>query len=332
MRTAAHLEQKYNFGENFANVMGISTDLRNYVDAVGSALRNEYNEFIKEIYANINRTISDALEDYVKTGDFEQFQENLKTALDTMKDDISDAEETFRVFSEELAKSIQLHPEGGVGIGRESDKENTLQVGWAAEFDKETVFRGNSYCAHNPGTPGASGYVAVASIEITGANADAPIAFQLTRRNAERSMTVYVQFANADSTEPDLESVKFEGEDYGAFLCQESESVWLLYVAKADPDDEVTVQRWSASPYMDDRIEVSFPEGEQVDELPEACYEVIPVVPQSALVDVIFPVGHTVLMYDTADPNELYPGTTWEKITGEFPPVDTQISAWRRTA
>lgn len=336
VRTATHLEQKYNFGETFGKMQGAQTDIRNYVNALEKALREEYNELINTIYGNTEKIITDALKGYMQTGDFEQFQKDLETTLNTMRDDISDVEEAFQDALQDLIdameKSIRFHPEGGVGIGRDAAKANTLQVGWAAEFGKETVFLGNSYCAHNLGTPGASGFVAVASIEITDANADAPITFQLTRRSAGRTMTVYVRFANVDLAEPDLESVKFEGEDYGAFLCQESESVWMLYVAKADPDDEITVQRWSASPYMNDRITLTFPDGVQVEELPETYHEATPVVSQSALVDVIFPVGHTLLMYDTADPNELYAGTAWEKIVGEFPPADTQISAWRRTA
>ncbi len=89
VRTAAHLEQKYNFGQSFAELMGISTDIRNYVEAVGSALREEYNEFVTKIYRDTEKIVMEALANYVKTGDFESFQQTLESEFQVMADRIS---------------------------------------------------------------------------------------------------------------------------------------------------------------------------------------------------------------------------------------------------
>lgn len=89
VRTAANLEQKYNFGESFAKIMGISTDTRNYVDKVESELRQEFNEQVTKIYRDTEQVVIEALKNYVKTGDFEEFQQTLESEFVVMADRIS---------------------------------------------------------------------------------------------------------------------------------------------------------------------------------------------------------------------------------------------------
>lgn len=208
--------------------------------------------------------------------------------------------------------------EDGVGIGKVPDKANTLQVGWDAEFDKDLVQIGNSYCSYSLGTSGVKGYVAVARIEITHTNANAPITFYLTRRNADSTMTVHVRFKNVSNIAPELDKISYEGVNYGAFLYQESSSVWVLYVEKTAQNDPITVQRWTTSPFMDGRAVVTFPVNEQVETLPQPWYRAGPFTPRN-IMDAFFPVGHIMLLYSHADPNDMYPGTTWVRIYGAFP-------------
>ena len=42
-------------------------------------------------------------------------------------------------------------------------------------------------------------------------------------------------------------------------------------------------------------------------------------LPVRSVLDSIFPVGYILLLYSHADPNTMYPGTTWERISGAFP-------------
>ncbi len=208
--------------------------------------------------------------------------------------------------------------EDGMGIGRVPDKANTLQVGWDAEFDKDVVQRGNSYSSYSLGTAGVKGYVVAARIEIIHTNANAPITFYLTRRNANSTMTVHVRFQNVSNLTPGMDSITYEGANYGAFMYQESASVWVLYVEKTAQNDPITVQRWTTSPFMDGRAVVTLPINEQVDTLPTPWYRAGPLIAKSIL-DCFFPVGSIILRYDHADPNTMYPGTTWVRIYGAFP-------------
>lgn len=89
VRTAANLEQKYNFGESFAELMGISRDTRNYVDKVESELRNEFNQQVTAIARDTEKIIMTALERYVQTGDFEEFKSTMDSEFLIMADRIS---------------------------------------------------------------------------------------------------------------------------------------------------------------------------------------------------------------------------------------------------
>lgn len=89
VRTASHLEQKYNFGESFAQLLGISNDTRMYVDKVESELRNEFRNQVTQIARDTEQIIMTALEEYVKTGDFEEFQQTMDSEFVVMAEQIS---------------------------------------------------------------------------------------------------------------------------------------------------------------------------------------------------------------------------------------------------
>lgn len=173
----------------------------------------------------------------------------------------------------------------------------------------------NSYCFYSEGTPGAKGYVAIAQIEITHTNANAPITFYLTRRNAGSTMTVHVRFQNISGTNPGIDTITYEGSNYGAFLCQASDSVWTLYVEKTSQNDPITLQKWTTSMFMDGRILVTHPGG-QVETLPQPYYRATPAKLQSIL-DYIYPVGSIYLSYSHVSPADLF-GGTWVRIENAF--------------
>ena len=64
-------------------------------------------------------------------------------------------------------------------------------------------------------------------------------------------------------------------------------------------------------------MEITFP-GDLVSVLPTPWYRAGPFAPQN-IMDTFFPVGHIMLLYSHADPNTMYPGTTWVRIYGAFP-------------
>lgn len=207
----------------------------------------------------------------------------------------------------------------GAGIGKVPEKANTLQVGWDAEFDKGIVRAGNKYSFSSPGVANTAGFVRMARITITAANADTPITFVFTQRKAQSPMTVHACLNNAALTASNLSSFTYEGTNYGAYLVHADTLVWDLYVLKSSTWDTITLQDWWMSYPMQSRCTVTF-HGDLVDTVPQGLdgyYRALPIVSRSIL-DSFYPVGYILLLYSHADPNTMYPGTTWVRITNAF--------------
>jgi hypothetical protein len=206
--------------------------------------------------------------------------------------------------------------EDGAGIGKVPEKPNTLQVGWLAEFENSTRHIGNTYTVGSPGETGVLGYVRIAEITITGMAANSPIVFELVRRGANTPMVVSVLFVSDNTLDPKLQTIWYEGSNYDVRLKQSSASVWDLYVAKVDANDDITLSRWYTSTYMEDRVSVKFP-CNLVSAVIGTWYKATPAVLRS-IIDCLLPVGMIIHLYSHADPEEMYPGTRWERLENTF--------------
>lgn len=89
VRTATDLEQKYQFGKQFAELMGIAMDARESVDSLASTLRNEFLEQVTAITRNTEEIILSALRDYALTEDVNTLEETLKAELSIMASSIT---------------------------------------------------------------------------------------------------------------------------------------------------------------------------------------------------------------------------------------------------
>ena len=89
VRTAAALEQKFNFGKTFSEMLGLINDARKSVDAVESTLRSEIKEQVTSITRDTERIVMAALESYVETGDLEELEQTVKAELSVMAEKIS---------------------------------------------------------------------------------------------------------------------------------------------------------------------------------------------------------------------------------------------------
>ena len=89
VRTASDLEQKYNFDKTFAELMGIATDARDKVDSVESTLRSEFEEKYTTISRDTEKIVMEALAEYVKTGDLEEYKKTVQSQFKVMADSIS---------------------------------------------------------------------------------------------------------------------------------------------------------------------------------------------------------------------------------------------------
>ncbi len=219
---------------------------------------------------------------------------------------------TTRATSASTAFSLfDWHPDGtGARFGGVAELSHTLQN------DLELRQVGNRYAFNSPGVAGTSGFVHMASIEITAANADTPITFIFSRRQALTDMKVTIQLRNSAMTASSLSSIRYEGTNYGAFLVQTSTLVWDLYIQKGSNYDTIALQDWYTSSTMAGRIKVTFP-GDLVDTVPNPYHRATPAVLESIL-DAFMPVGFVLTLYSHADPNDMYPGTTWVRITNGF--------------
>lgn len=196
-----------------------------------------------------------------------------------------------------------------LAFGKVSEESGTLE--------NALILRqmGNTYCYSSIGAANTDGYILIARIEITATNADSPITFTLSRRKALATMTVHVTFKATDNLTPGLESVTYEGENYGAFIVQLSDSIWGLYVQKVNQSDTVTLNRWTTSYRQMKRCALTFP-GTIVTALPQPYYRATPAKLRSIL-DYIYPVGSIYLSYSHVSPAELF-GGTWERIQNAF--------------
>lgn len=83
-RTPQALEQKYQFGKQFAELMGIALDARESVDSLASTLRSEMLEQVTSITRNTEEILLSALENYSLTEDTAKLEETLKSELSIM--------------------------------------------------------------------------------------------------------------------------------------------------------------------------------------------------------------------------------------------------------
>jgi hypothetical protein len=153
-------------------------------------------------------------------------------------------------------------------------------------------------------------------------NVNAPIVFTINRRGSLCPMTVYVRFASSSSsTDPGLDSITYDGDNFGAFLVKSATSVWKLYVDNTSGWSNPCLQSWYTTENQMARIRVEFLNEQVAGTAPSVLgtyYRATPAV-QRSIIDYLLPVGMIIQLYSHADPNEMYPGTTWVRVYGAFP-------------
>lgn len=88
-RNVSEFERKYNFTKRFSEILGIATDARDKVDTVESTLRGEIEEQYTKISRDTEKILMEALEKYVETSDYEEFQRTVSSQFQIMADEIS---------------------------------------------------------------------------------------------------------------------------------------------------------------------------------------------------------------------------------------------------
>lgn len=89
VRTATDVEQKYNFGKRFAELMGLVTDARESVASSETSLRNEILEQSTKLYRDAERYTVEALKDYVTTDEMGKTVTELESKFEVTAEDIT---------------------------------------------------------------------------------------------------------------------------------------------------------------------------------------------------------------------------------------------------
>lgn len=196
-----------------------------------------------------------------------------------------------------------------IAFGKVAEKANTFQNG----LHLNQI--GNRYALSSPGVASSEGFVLMANIEITAANADTPITFVISRRQEPTTMTVYASLRNSDMSKSSVGSFTYEGTNYDAYLSPTGDMSWGLYVLKGSNWDTITIQDWYTSETMQSRVRVTFP-GTLVSQVPTPYYKAIPAQLRSIL-DFVYPVGSVYISYSHNSPADMF-GGTWVRIENAF--------------
>ncbi len=89
VRTAMDLERKYQFGKQFAEVMGVALDAQHSISVLETSLRSEILEQVTSITRDTERILLTALESHVETEELEELKASFSAELEVMADMIS---------------------------------------------------------------------------------------------------------------------------------------------------------------------------------------------------------------------------------------------------
>lgn len=132
VRTPADLEQKYQFGKKFSEIMGLVDDTRNAISTVESNLQHEILSQVTSITRDTKKIIMDALESYVDRDDLGE----LKTTLDS----------EFSQMASKIAMDFYKQTEGQISDvnGNLEDINETLEKHFDFDVNGLTIKAGES--------------------------------------------------------------------------------------------------------------------------------------------------------------------------------------------
>lgn len=224
---------------------------------------------------------------------------------------------TQRTTSASTAFSLMNWGANGtsLALGKVAEKDNAFEVSLDNYFLGSTIQTGNRYAASSPGQADTEGFVLMARITVTAANADTPMTFVFSQRRALAPMYVHITLTNATAESSAVNKVVYEGANYDAYLVETDGLTWDLYVKKSSAWDTITLQDWWTSKTMESRVSVTFP-GTWAATVPTPYWKATPAQLQS-IRDYIYPVGSVYICWSHVSPATLF-GGTWVRIKNAF--------------
>lgn len=161
VRTASDLERKYQFGKQFAEVMGLAMDARDSAYKVESELRSEIVDQATSLTRDTERILMSALESYVETTELQQTKSSFKSDLAVLAEQIdmnfeattekvTEVDGEVQTIVENLVKHFEFSANGltikagentmtlTLDNGMVSFKKNGEQFGWWDGVDFHT--------------------------------------------------------------------------------------------------------------------------------------------------------------------------------------------------
>ena len=162
-------------------------------------------------------------------------------------------------------------------------------------------------CIHvATGTSGSTGYVKIASIEITQTYSNSPVYLCVARRGDWGMTEIFIQFANASSADPGLANLVTRGATRNVYIRKNTTSMWDLYIQKAEAYDSIAILGLSYN-ITYDKFNITF-KNEHATTVPSGFTQAKDI----KLVDGTYPVGRIITTTVATNPGTLY-GGTWEQ-------------------
>ena len=204
------------------------------------------------------------------------------------------AEASVTIPTSERIMNVRANKKG-LAIGKFSEKD-AFEVAWPTYFENNvhidgdlgitgtlvskgrSVFTKETYVHAAAGTPGTSGYIKFAQIEITATYVDSPISIGIVQRHKRSPVKLYITFNGGNTTDPSLSNsyFVFDGDDdYNIYISAiAGTSKWDLYIEKSDAWDGVTFIDYTANiADMGGKHTLTWLD-EQVNTLPETGYQI----------------------------------------------------------
>lgn len=139
----------------------------------------------------------------------------------------------------------------GVAFGKFAEMDDYFDVGWRSVFRQSLSVDGSLYTRgflthDNMSSNGNSAaYMRIATLTVTSSYVNGPIEIRYYQRGSIAATSLYVMFQSTDSTDPSVDSFRFEGWCLGAYIAKTATSTWDIFIKKSESWEKLGIQYWA---------------------------------------------------------------------------------------
>lgn len=163
---------------------------------------------------------------------------------------------------------VYLGIKGGVAFGKTAEKEGIFEVNYPAEFNKILQPISGMRVHMAGGTAGTTGYVKIATINITGVYLNQSIEMTIAQRGKWNPATLHINFNGGNTTDPSSVTLLYTSyQYYDIYIVKSATSTWDLYIAKTEGYDNIAILDFKIGDYADQRLNLTW-KDEQASSVP----------------------------------------------------------------